>query len=88
MDRVGLHHADVDCAVCIAVDGSRVESGFDMRDSTQNPWVHLICRCLLYTSTDTLALEFWKVCSFGKKVPVRRFQVFQALLEYLAMAVF
>ncbi len=45
MDRVGLHHADVDGAVCVAIDGSRIESGFDMRDSAQNPWVYLICRC-------------------------------------------
>ena len=35
--------------------------------------------------TDSLALESGKVRSFGKKVSVRRFQVFQALLEYLGL---
>ena len=38
--------------------------------------------------TDTLALESGQICSFGKEIPVRRFQVFQALLEYLAVVIF
>lgn len=38
--------------------------------------------------TDNLALESRKVCSFRKKIPVRRFKVFHALLEYLAVTRF
>ena len=37
------------------------------------------------TVPDTFAFESGKVCSFGEEVPVRRFKVFQALLEYLTM---